>query len=292
MTRIGIIGGSGLYGLDGLSDVRELNIETPFGPPSDSLTVGELAGNQLVFLPRHGRGHVLAPNEVPYRANVFAMKSLGVEWLISISAVGSLAENLHPGAISLPDQYIDRTTDRIPTFFGHGVVAHVSLADPNCAVLRQTIAKATASVGLKAKQGGTYVCIEGPAFSTRAESLLFRSWGAEVVGMTGMTEARLAREAELHYATLALVTDYDCWKTDEAAVSADAVIATLQQNVANVRKILAAVIPMLGEVGAANQHGCPCTTALATAILTDRTRISDERREALEPLLGKYFRGR
>jgi 5'-methylthioadenosine phosphorylase len=288
MMRVGIIGGSGLYGMEGLQILRELNLETPFGSPSDTLSVGELDGAQLVFLPRHGRGHVLAPNEVPYRANVFALKSLGVEWLISVSAVGSLSERLHPGAVVLPDQYIDRTADRPRTFFGQGIVAHVSLADPTCPRLRSALTQATAAAGLTAQNGGTYVCIEGPAFSTRAESNLFRSWGAEVIGMTSMPEARLAREAEMHYATMALVTDYDCWKVDEAAVSVEAVVATLKQNVANVRRILAALVPALDQTCRAGST-CHCSTALAASLITDRSRITPERQEMLAPLLGKYL---
>lgn len=288
MMRIGIIGGSGLYGMDGVTNVRELNLETPFGRPSDTLTVGEFNGAQLVFLPRHGRGHSLSPSEVPYRANVFAAKSLGVEWLISVSAVGSLAESLHPGAIVLPDQYIDRTANRQRTFFEQGIVAHVSMADPTCPTLRRAIAQATASAGLTAKNGGTYICIEGPAFSTRAESNLYRSWGAEIIGMTSMPEARLAREAEIHYATMALVTDYDCWKVDEAAVSVDTVIATLKQNVANVRKILAAIVPTLDEVSQ-QAHDCRCDTALANAILTDRTHLDPDKHDVLGPIVGKYL---
>ena len=287
MTRIGIIGGSGLYALEGMTGRRELELETPFGKPSDTLFAGELAGSEVIFLPRHGRGHRLLPTEVPYRANVFALKRLGVEWLISVSAVGSLAAEIHPGTIVLPDQYLDRTHHRSGTFFGAGLVAHISLAEPTCRVLRAAAAEAAAAAGLATKNGGTYVCIEGPAFSTRAESNLYRSWGADIIGMTALPEARLAREAELHYATLALVTDYDCWKIDEAAVSADAVLATLQQNVANVRKVLAVLIPALGRRDSPGM--CGCTSALATAILTDRRQVTRETRDTLAPLVGKYL---
>jgi 5'-methylthioadenosine phosphorylase len=288
MTRIGIIGGSGLYALEGLTNVRELKLETPFGEPSDALVAGELGGTQVVFLPRHGRGHRLTPTEVPYRANVFALKSLGVDWLLSVSAVGSLAERLHPGAIVLPDQYIDRTVRRPPTFFGNGLVAHVSLADPTCPLLREAVVAAAAEVSLPVENGGTYVCIEGPAFSTRAESNLYRSWGAEIIGMTSMPEARLAREAELHYATVALVTDYDCWKTDEAAVSADSVVATLERNVANVRSLLGALVPALGRT-AHDPLACGCANALAAAILCDKTLVPPATREALAPIVGRYL---
>jgi 5'-methylthioadenosine phosphorylase len=287
VARIGIIGGTGLYALEGLANIREFKVETPFGAPSDALVAGELGDNQVVFLSRHGRGHRLTPSEVPYRANVFALKSLGVEWLVSVSAVGSLAEEVHPGAIVLPDQYIDRTHGRARSFFGNGLVGHVSLADPNCGSLRSIIAGAAASLDFKVHQGGTYLCIEGPAFSTRAESNLYRSWGAQIIGMTSMPEVTLAREAELHYATLALVTDYDCWKTNEEAVSADSVIATLQRNVANVRRILAALVPALGKARLP-QGACNCSNALGAAMLTDPACVPPEQRETLGPLLMKY----
>jgi 5'-methylthioadenosine phosphorylase len=288
MTRIGIIGGSGLYALDGLTNVREIKLETPFGEPSDALVAGELGGAQVVFLPRHGRGHRLSPTEVPYRANVFALKSLGVEWLVSVSAVGSLSEELHPGAIVIPDQYIDRTVRRSPTFFGNGLVAHVSLADPTCPALHRAVAAAAVEAGVPVTDGGTYVCIEGPAFSTRAESKLYRSWGAQVIGMTAIPEVRLAREAELHYVSLALVTDYDCWKTDEDAVSADGVVATLDRNVANVRRLLSKLVPLLENPGT-EPPTCRCPDALASAILCDKARVPESVREALAPLVGRYF---
>jgi len=288
MTRIGIIGGSGLYALDGLTNVREIKLETPFGEPSDALVAGELGGAQVVFLPRHGRGHRLSPTEVPYRANVFALKSLGVEWLLSVSAVGSLAGDLHPGTIVIPDQFIDRTVRRSPTFFGNGLVAHVSLADPTCPALHRIVVAAAGEAGVPVVDGGTYVCIEGPAFSTRAESNLYRSWNAQVIGMTAIPEVRLAREAELHYATLALVTDYDCWKTDEEAVSADGVVAILNRNVANVRRILSHLVPLL-ESQTSELPRCGCADALRSAILSDKTRVPETVREALGPLVGKYL---
>lgn len=288
MTRIGIIGGSGLYALEGLTNVREIKLETPFGEPSDALVAGELGGAQVVFLPRHGRGHRLSPTEVPYRANVFALKSLGVEWLVSVSAVGSLSEELHPGAVVIPDQYIDRTVRRAPTFFGNGLVAHVSLADPTCPALHEAVTTAARDAGVTVTRGGTYVCIEGPAFSTRAESNLYRSWGAHVVGMTAIPEVRLAREAELHYVTLALVTDYDCWKTDEAAVSAGGVVETLNRNVASVRRLLSKLVPLL-ESPTFEAPKCGCPDALAAAILSDKARVPDSVREALAPLVGRYL---
>lgn len=289
MTRVGIIGGSGLYALEGLANVRELKLETPFGEPSDALVTGELEGTPVVFVPRHGRGHRLMPTEVPYRANVFALKSLGVEWLVSVSAVGSLAEDVHPGDIVLPDQFIDRTHARRRTFFGSGIVAHVSLADPTCATLRAQVAEAARAAGVPTKSGGTYLCIEGPAFSTRAESELYRSWGAQVIGMTSMPEARLAREAELHYTTLALVTDYDCWRAGEEAVSVDAVVATMQRNVANVRRLLQRLVPALAALDP--KPACGCSSALASAFISDRSLVPEDVREALAPIIGKYIPG-
>ena len=287
MARIGIIGGSGLYALEGLTSARELKLETPFGAPSDALVAGEVGAAQVVFLPRHGRGHRLSPSEVPYRANVFALKSLGIEWLVSVSAVGSLALDIQPGTIVIPDQYIDRTLVRERSFFGGGIVGHVSLADPTCPVLRRALGAAAAASGIAVRDGGTYVCIEGPAFSTRAESNLYRSWGAHVIGMTGMPEAQLAREAELHYAALALVTDYDCWKAGEAAVSVDAVVAIMRDNIAHVRTILAALLPALAQESA--EPGCACPHAVKDALITDPGVIPDEQREALAPILGKYL---
>lgn len=286
MTTIGIIGGSGLYALDGLGDIEEVEVDTPFGRPSDRLVTGDLGGNRLVFLPRHGRGHVLSPSEVPYRANIYALKSLGVEWLISVSAVGSMKEQIAPGDFVLADQYIDRTYGRVPTFFGNGLVVHISLAEPTCPTLRARIADVIEAAGVRCHRGGTYICIEGPAFSTRGESLTFRAWGVDVIGMTAMPEVRLAREAEIHYATIALATDYDCWHETDEAVSADAVIATLKQNTANVIKVLAAAIPAVGAIEAS---GCACNTALASAVLTQPDAIPSQRLVELGPLVQKYF---
>jgi 5'-methylthioadenosine phosphorylase len=291
MTTVGIIGGTGLYHLDGLTSVREIKVDTPFGEPSDVLVTGELNGVRLVFVPRHGRGHHLLPTEVPYAANVFALKSLGAEWLISVSAVGSMQEHIRPGAIVLPAQYIDRTRGpRRHTFFGDGVVAHVALADPVCPTLGTHLESVVTSCDLPCHSGGTYVCIEGPAFSTRAESETYRSWGVDVIGMTAVPEVKLAREAELHYATMALVTDYDCWHDEEDDVSAGAVMETLARNTANVRSILERALPGMNDV--AHKHarspGCGCHTALAQALFTARDRIPEERLEALQPILGKY----
>lgn len=286
-TRIGIIGGSGLYDLDGLTNVRDVALSTPFGEPSDPLRTGTWGDLDLVFVSRHGRGHRLMPSEIPYRANIFALKSLGVDTVISVSAVGSMREDLHPGDVVLPTQYVDRTRARPGTFFGDGLVAHISLADPVCPWLVETLAAATAACGLRRQVGGTYVCIEGPAFSTRAESNIFRSWGVDVIGMTALPEARLAREAELHYATLALVTDYDCWHATEEAVNVDNVVAVLKQNAANVQRILLRALPQLRALDA--PKSCACPNALASAIITARDAIAEARREELAPIVGKYL---
>jgi 5'-methylthioadenosine phosphorylase len=287
---IGIIGGTGLYALEGLSNVREVKVSTPFGEPSDVLTTGELDQVRLVFVPRHGRGHRLLPSEVPYRANVFALKSLGVEWLISVSAVGSMKEQIHPGEMVLPAQYIDRTYSRAGTFFGEGLAAHVSLASPVCPTLASHLADSIRACGLKVHEGGTYLCIDGPAFSTRAESALYRSWGVDVIGMTAMPEARLAREAELHYATFALVTDYDCWRATEDAVSVTSVVEILHQNTANVRKVLAHAIPAMKSLSGGRAPACDCERALASAVITDKDRIPEDRKAELAPIVGKYLR--
>jgi len=291
MTTVGIIGGTGLYNLEGLSSVREIKVDTPFGEPSDVLVTGELDTVRLVFIPRHGRGHRLLPSEVPYAANVFALKSLGAEWLISVSAVGSMQEDIHPGSIAIPTQYLDRTRGtRRSTFFGDGVVAHVSLADPVCPTLGTYLASVVTACELPCHSGGTYVCMEGPAFSTRAESNAYRAWGVDIIGMTAIPEAKLAREAELHYATVALVTDYDCWREGEENVSADAVMHTLAKNTANVRRILEKAIPGMNAL--ADQHAaraeCGCHQALAHAVLTAREHMPPDRLEALQPIIGKY----
>jgi 5'-methylthioadenosine phosphorylase len=286
MTTIGIVGGSGLYALDGLTNVRELDIDTPFGRPSDRLVTGELGGTKLVFLPRHGRGHRLSPTEVPYRANIFALKSLGVEWLLSVSAVGSMKEDIKPGDFVLADQYIDRTVRRDPTFFEKGVIAHVALADPTCDTLRHALAEVIRGAGIRCHDHGTYVCIEGPAFSTRAESKLYRSWGVDVIGMTAMPEARLAREAELHYSTIALATDYDCWHETEDEVSTEAVLKILQQNTQNVKRVLTAAVPAVARLATGQ---CPCAKALSGAVITQRETLPRDRLADLQPILGKYF---
>lgn len=282
MAVLGIVGGSGLYALDGLEEVREVTVDTPFGAPSDVLVRGRLHGIELVFLPRHGRGHRLLPSEVPYRANVWALASLGVDWLVSVSAVGSLREEIAPGDVVVVDQYIDKTTGRAQTFFGQGVVAHAGFGDPTCAVLRGHLERAAAQVpGLRVHRGGTYVCMEGPAFSTRAESELHRSWGASVIGMTAMPEAKLAREASMSYATLAFATDYDCWHPHHDAVTVDQVIGVLVANVGKARQALAHLTTAL----AAHQGPAPAHAAMRTALMTPREAISPEARARLGAVL-------
>ncbi|MBN2798925.1 MAG: S-methyl-5'-thioadenosine phosphorylase [Deltaproteobacteria bacterium] len=284
--RIGIIGGTGLYELRGLEDVRALRVETPYGDPSDTLLLGRLGDAELVFLPRHGRGHRINPSEVNYRANIWALKSLGVEWVIAVSAVGSLREEIAPGHVVTVDQFIDRTKGRDATFFEDGVVAHVSFGDPICPVVRGVLAQAAKEAGAVVHPEGTYVCMEGPAFSTRAESNLYRSWGASVIGMTNLTEAKLAREAELSFATLALVTDYDCWFDGHDAVTSASVMEVLSANVSLAREVLALAIPVL----AAYTDPPPMSSALEHALLTPAGRISPEVRERLGIILGKYLR--
>jgi len=283
--RIGVIGGSGLYEMDGLEDVREEKVSTPWGDPSDNLIHGRLAGVDMVFLPRHGRGHRYNPSEVNYRANVFAMKQAGVEWIISVSAVGSLRADIAPGEIVVIDQFIDKTFKRENTFFEKGLVAHVGFGDPVCGVLRGFLLQAARDAGARVHDGGTYVCMEGPAFSTRAESNLHRSWGASVIGMTNMPEAKLAREAEMSYATLAMATDYDCWHPDHDAVTVDQVVAVLHHNAALAKRVVRNVVPQIVQFNQPSPHA----SALATAILTPPSAVSAETRRALAPLIGKYM---
>ena len=281
---LGVLGGSGLYGMAGLEGAREEAVTTPFGTPSDAYLTGTIAGRPVVFLARHGRGHRLLPSEINFRANICGFRILGVERLVSVSAVGSMKEEIQPLDVVLPDQIIDRTHGRAGTFFGEGVAAHVSIADPMCADLRGALAAAPRPSGLRVHSGGTYLCIEGPQFSTRAESLLYRSWGVDVIGMTNAQEARLAREAEICYATMAMVTDYDCWHEEEADVTVAEVVARLRDNAENAQAILARV---LGSLPA--ERTCPCATALANAILTDRAHIGEEARRRLRPIAGRYL---
>jgi 5'-methylthioadenosine phosphorylase len=282
---IGVIGGSGLYEIEGLTEVQEVRLETPFGTPSDAYITGTLEGVRMVFLPRHGRGHRLLPSEVPYRANIWGMKKLGVERIISVSAVGSMKEEIVPGHIVIPDQFFDRTAgQRSVTFFGQGVVGHVQFADPVCADLSQVLFDSARAVGATTHKGGTYICIEGPNFSTRAESKIYRSWGVDVIGMTNISEARLAREAEICYGTIALATDYDCWHEEHDDVSVEAVIAIIQQNVATAKSIIKAAVLKL-----AGSRGCPCGEALKYAIMTHKELIPEATRQKLDVIMGKYL---
>jgi 5'-methylthioadenosine phosphorylase len=281
---IGVIGGSGLYQMQGLERVREVEVKTPFGKPSDKLIRGRLGEIELVFLPRHGKGHRWLPTEINFRANTFAMKKIGVERIISISAVGSLREEIAPGHVVIPDQFIDRTTQRPSTFFGRGVVAHVSLADPFCKDLSGILAAAANSEGAKVHDGGTYLCMEGPQFSTRAESHLYRSWGAHVIGMTNIQEAKLAREAEICFATVALATDYDCWNQAVGDVEIEHVLTVLKQNVDLAQRTIRRVVTQLSSA-----RSCACASALKDAIITERARIPKKLGVALRPIIGKYL---
>jgi 5'-methylthioadenosine phosphorylase len=283
-ARIGVIGGSGLYQMDGLENLRELAVSTPFGKPSDRYIKGTLGEAELVFLPRHGRGHRWLPTEVNFRANIFGMKKLGVERIISISAVGSLQPEIAPGDLVVPDQFIDRTSKRPSTFFGNGIVAHVGFADPVCKDLSAKLADAARREGGRVHDGGTYVCMEGPQFSTRAESKLYRSWGAAVIGMTNLQEAKLAREAEICFGTLALATDYDCWNEAAGDVDIERVLAVLKQNVDLAQKTIRRVVGSLDE-----RRPCACASALKDAIITERRLIPKKVRADLKPIVGKYL---
>ena len=284
-AEIGIIGGSGLYNMDGLSNIREVRVRTPFGEPSDALIVGTLDGVRVAFLSRHGRGHRMAPADINYRANIYALKTLGVARVISVSAVGSMKETLKPGHVVLPDQFIDLTKRQVSTFFEKGIVAHVAFADPICGALSRTLYQAAQGAGATAHRGGVYLCIEGPQFSSRGESLLYRQWGVDVIGMTNMPEAKLAREAELCYATMALVTDYDCWHSGEESVTVEMILATLHNNVAQAKRILRAAVP-----AATGTRSCPCGSALQYAIVTAPEKIPAALRKTLQPLIGKYLK--
>jgi 5'-methylthioadenosine phosphorylase len=283
-AEIGIIGGSGLYSMPGFDAQEEAHIETPFGPPSDNYVLGCLAGRQVAFLSRHGRGHSISPSELNFRANIYGMKSLGVERIISLSAVGSLKEEHHPQDFVIPDQFFDRTRGRISTFFGEGLVAHISFADPVCPQLAEVVAEACRTAGVNGKKGGTYLCMEGPAFSTKAESNVYRSWDMDVIGMTNLQEAKLAREAEICYVTVAMVTDYDCWHPDHDAVTVNDIIANLVTNAGNACRVVA-------EAVAAMPAGrtCKCGSALAHAIITDRSLVPEATRQKLRLLIEKYF---
>ena len=288
MRTIGIIGGSGLYDIEGLTNVEEMRLDTPFGAPSDAYVVGRLGDAKLVFLPRHGRGHKVAPNEINFRANVHGMKQLGVEWILSVSAVGSMKEEIHPGHIVVVDQFIDRTKNRQSSFFGEGIVGHVGFADPICGDLAKTLygvaAEACEKAGSKAHEGGTYVVIEGPQFSTRAESRLYRAWGVDVIGMTNLPEAKLAREAEICYATIALSTDYDCWHETEEDVSVAAVVAVIKKNVALAKAIVKGTAERIAAA-----RTCGCAHAAAYAVMTAPEAIPAAARARLDLIVGKYL---
>ncbi|MBI3793185.1 MAG: S-methyl-5'-thioadenosine phosphorylase [Nitrospinae bacterium] len=283
---LGVIGGSGLYGMKELRVLKTQKIKTPFGAPSDSYVFGNLNGKDVIFLPRHGKGHRILPSELNFRANIFGFKKLGVKRILSVSAVGSLKKEIHPGHIVFPDQFIDRTFARNSTFFGNGVVAHVSFADPICKDLLKTTSAAAQRAGAVVHTGGTYVNMEGPQFSTRAESNLYRSWGASVIGMTNLNEAKLAREAEICYATIALSTDYDCWYEEEEEVSTSAILEVIKKNVAMSQKIIMEAVRDIGD------GVCPagCHKMLANTIMTDPTKIPTKTKKNLKPIIGKYIK--
>jgi 5'-methylthioadenosine phosphorylase len=285
-AEIGIIGGSGLYEMDGVTGAREVAVETPFGPPSDRLVLGTLEGRKVAFLPRHGRGHRISPSEINYRANVFALKRLGAERILSVSAVGSLKEKYAPLHMVIPDQFVDRTFQRASTFFGGGLVAHVAFAHPFCADLGHVLGAAGRTAGATVHEGGTYICIEGPQFSTRAESELYRSWGMDIIGMTNLQEARLAREAEICYSTLAMVTDYDCWHPDHDAVTVDQIIQNLVANAARAKEVLRAAVKTLPE----GPRRCECASALSHALITAPETVPPQVKHDLAPIIGKYIR--
>jgi 5'-methylthioadenosine phosphorylase len=283
-VRIGIIGGSGLYEMAELTERTEIPVETPFGPPSDNIVIGTLKGKRVAFLARHGRGHRIMPSELNFRANIYAMKTLGVERILSASAVGSLKQELAPLDIVLPDQFVDRTRGRKSTFFGEGLVAHIAFADPVCPELLQQVHASAAKAGIHAVKGGTYLCMEGPAFSTKAESNLYRSWGMDIIGMTNLQEAKLAREAEICYVTMALVTDYDCWHESHESVTVEMIIGNLMQNSRNAQAIILQTVQDLP-----NARSCGCGQSLRHALITDRKLVPDEVKQKLGPIVGKYF---
>ena len=282
-ARIGIVGGSGLYEMEGMTGVESVDVETPFGKPSDSITLGTLEGIRVAFLPRHGRGHRIGPTQLPVRANIYALKTLGVERIISVSAVGSLKEAMHPLDLVVPDQLIDRTYNRANTFFDSGVVGHISFSHPFCPDLSSLLYQSALSVNATVHFGGACVVMEGPAFSTLAESHMYRSWGADIIGMTALPEAKLAREAEMCYATLACVTDYDCWHETAETVTIEMVVANLTKNVMTSREVLRRLIPQVPL-----ERTCPCASALKDAIITSRDQLPTEEKARLLPILGKY----
>lgn len=283
-AELAIIGGSGLYQMEGLTNIKEIKVATPFGKPSDSIMLGSFQGIRIAFLARHGRGHRISPSGINYRANIHALKSLGVSRVFSVSAVGSMKKNIPPGDFVLPDQFIDRTTQRLSTFFDQGIVAHVAFADPICKTLSSVLWNASKKVSVKVHRPGTYLCMEGPQFSTRAESLLYRKWGVDVIGMTNLTEAKLAREAELCYATLALVTDYDCWHETEEAVSVGAILTIMHKNVETAKQVLQHALKL-----AKNLSPCSCHSSLEHAVITPLTGISPALKKRYHVLLQRQL---
>jgi len=286
-AQIGVIGGSGLYEIEGMTRIRTVRIATPFGRPSDDFVIGELFGKAVAFLPRHGRGHRVMPTDINYRANIYGMKKLGVERIISVSAVGSMKEDIKPGDIVIPSQFYDHTKHRRSTFFGNGVVAHVGMAEPVCADLGRVLAQAGDRVGAVLHRGGTYLCMEGPQFSTIAESQLYRTWNVDVIGMTNATEAKLAREAELCYSTIALATDYDCWHHSEEAVTVEAVLAVMKKNIETSKAMIREAVALL-----APDRTCSCGESLRNTIMTPEKLIPAKTKKDLEPLIGRYLKGR
>ena len=283
-ATIGVIGGSGLYAMQGLTNAREVRIKTPFGDPSDAIVVGTLEGKQVAFLARHGRGHRILPGEINYRANVYALKLLGVERVISVSAVGSLKEDLRPGEFLVADQFVDRTKGRVSTFFGNGLVAHVTFDKPTCAQVSRVLADASVHCAVPVHRKGTYICMEGPQFSTLAEAHMHRKMEFDVIGMTNVTEAKLAREAELCYGTIAMITDYDCWHPDHESVTGAQIMATLQQNADNAQKVLREAIKSMPDA-----RGCKCGSALAHALITDPKLVPKATKKNLSAIIGKYI---
>lgn len=283
-VKIGVIGGSGLYEMETLTDVERTKIDTPFGDPSDEYVLGTLEGVRVAFLPRHGRGHRITPSELNFRANIYGFKKLGVEHIISVTAVGSLKENIHPLNIVVPDQFFDRTRHRVSTFFGDGLAAHIAFADPVCPDLSELIYQTAVEQGATVHKGGVYLCMEGPAFSTRAESNVYRQWGMDIIGMTNLQEAKLAREAEICYATMAMVTDYDCWHEEEEDVTVEAIIQNLMKNAALAEKVIQSLVPKIK-----GERTCLCANALQYALITDRSMIPEATKQKLDLLVGKYL---
>jgi 5'-methylthioadenosine phosphorylase len=284
-VRIGMIGGSGLYQMNELTEIEEVRISTPFGDPSDAYILGKLEGKRIAFLARHGRGHRITPTDINYRANIYGFKKLGVEWLISVSAVGSMKEHIAPLDFVIPDQFFDHTKRRISTFFGNGVVGHIGFAHPVCPNLATLLEESCRNAGVNTHKNGTYLCIEGPQFSTKGESQIYRRWGVDIIGMTNMPEAKLAREAEICYATMALVTDYDCWHESEEVVTIEAVIATLMKNVNNARRILKSAVKEMSL-----KRDCECATALANGVITAKEHIPEKTLYDLDLIIGKYVK--